>query len=70
MATDIGGSTILRQIVATGCRRDLRYRERAAQLREMAVTEPIVEYRDQLADLGQQFEDLADRFEHAETAGD
>lgn len=57
------GSTILRQIVATGSRRDIRCRERAAQLREMALTEPDPELRDQLADLGQQFEDLAQRLE-------
>ena len=70
METGIGASTILRHTVATGSRRALRYRERAAQLHEMAATEPIIEYRDHLADLGRQLEDLAERFNDAESAAD
>ena len=40
--------------------RETYYRDKAAGLREMAETEPLVRFRKQLIDLAEQYEVLAD----------
>ena len=59
MSIDIGDAGILEFFATAAHARAAGYRERAAQLREMAESEPIGRLRERLLDLSRQFEALA-----------
>jgi hypothetical protein len=60
MASDIRGRGVLEYLSAATQQRAAYYRDKAAQLREIAEAEPIGRLRDRLLHLAQQYDDVAE----------
>jgi hypothetical protein len=59
MASDLRRAALLELVANSAAVRAARYREQAAQLKDMAHAESIGRLRDRLLDLAEQYEGLA-----------